>query len=211
VSTVVVGTYTLGVINVGLDGLVTAVVPLLAMTDLMLTGSFGLGALAADLAAQLNAALSLQISLGLQVSNPFAALAAQLAAIIQIQAGIAVTLSLGLPAVSVSLSVNLSASIAITAVLVLKVGGLQALIKAALAVRLPVLNLINLPLGLGPCVLLTIGYAAPSTLFSSGNEYKALTLAPLGGINPGDQVFGVIMLTKVPSVATAISAIIKTA
>lgn len=209
-STVVLGSFPLGVINVGLNGLVTAVVPLMATTDLMLTGSFGLGALVSDISSQLNAALSQQVSLGLQVANPFASLQQQLQGLLRNVA--AITQALATPSLPpFGLSVNISASAAISAALALRVGGIQALIKSALAVRLPVLNLLKLPLGSGPVALLTIGFAAPSTLASSGNEYKALTLAPLGGINPGDQVFGVIMLTHDPSVATALSAIIKTA
>lgn len=210
-STALIGSFPLGVINVGLNGAVTAIVPLLAQFDFMVTGPFGLGALIADLSAQLNAALAAQISLGLHIINPFAALKAQLLAILQIQASIAATIALGLPAVSASLSVSLSGSIAIGAVLAIRVGGLHLLIKAALAVKLPVVNLLaNFNLSAGPFVLLSIGFAGPSTLFSSGNEYKALTTAALGGINPGDQVWGVVMLTKVPSASVALSGIIKT-
>ena len=45
----VIGALPLGAINVALDGSITAIVPLLAQFDLMLTGSFGLGTLGASL------------------------------------------------------------------------------------------------------------------------------------------------------------------
>lgn len=210
-STVLVGSYPLGAINVGLSGVVTAVVPLLAQVDLMLTGAFGLGSLLADLSAQLNAALTAQIQLSLQVSNPFAALEAQLQAILQIQAGIAATLALGLPSISLTLTASLSASVAISATLALRVGGLQALISLALSIKLPLISLLaSLNLSAGPFVLLSVGFAAPSTLASSITEYSGLVSGGVGGILPGDQVYGIIMLTKSPSASVALSAILKT-
>lgn len=209
-SVLYLGGFSLGTINVGLNGVVVLAVPLLAQFDLMLTGSFGLGALAADLSAQLNAALSLQISLGLKISNPFASLKAQLAAILQIQASISATIALGLPAMSASLSLSLSASAAIVGTLGIKVGGLNLLIKAALAVKLPLVALLG-TFDLSPNFeLLSIGYDAPTTLAASGAQYNALASAGIGGILPGNQVFGVIMLTKVPSASVALSTIIKT-
>jgi hypothetical protein len=211
VSVQVIGSYPLGTINVGLNGTVALAAPLLAQFDLMLTGSFGLGALAADLAMQLNAALSMQISLSLKVINPFDSLMAQLSAILQIQASIAATIALGLPAMSASLSLSLSASAAIVATLGIKVGGLNLLIRAALAVKLPLVSLLgSFNLSAGPFELLAIGYDAPTTLAASGAQYAALAAGGFGGILPGDQVFGVIMLTKSPSASVALSTIIRT-
>jgi hypothetical protein len=208
-----IGTFPLGAINVGLDGSITAIVPLLAQFDLMLTGSFGLGALSADLSLQLNAAISLQATLSLQISNPFASLKLQLQAILQIQAGISATLALGLPAVSVQLSASISASAAISASLGIKLGGISLLIKAALAVKLPVVNLvasITAALSAGPFELLSIGFSSADTLASAGSEFNAMCATGFGGIAPTDQVYGVIMLTKSPSASVALSAIIKT-
>jgi hypothetical protein len=217
VSTVVVGSLPLGGINIGLNGAVSLVVPLLVQFDLMLMGQFGLGSLLVDLSAQLNAAINLQLSFGISISNPFASLKLQLTAIAQIQASIQAALSLGLsiglPAISVSLSASLSAAASISATLALKLGGINFLIKAALAIKLPVVDLmasLTANLSAGPCVLLSIGFDNATTLAESGNQYQALTAANLGGINPGEQVWGVIMLTKVPSASIAMSAIIKT-
>ncbi len=209
-STVLVGTYTLGAINVGLTGAIAAVVPLLAQVDLMLTGSFGLGALLADLSVQLNAALAAQAQILISVTDPIAALKAQLQAILSVQAGISATLALGLPpfAVSVSASAALSASLA------LKVGGIQALIALVLSLKLPLVSLVgqlNAALSAGPFVLLSVGFDAPSTLASSTTEYSGLVGGGVGGILPGDQVYGVILLTKAPSAAVALSAILRTA
>lgn len=210
-SVVLIGSFPLGAINVSLSGAVTLVLPLLAQFDLLLTGSFGLGSLLADLSLQLNAALNVQVTLGLSISNPFASLLAQLNAILQIQAGIQASLSLGLPVVSLTISANISAAASISATLALKLGGIQALIDLSLRIKLPVINfLANLDLSAGPLVLLSIGYASGSTLLSSGAEYNALCGANLGGINPGDPVFGVIILTKSPSAALALSATLKT-
>jgi hypothetical protein len=211
VSTVVVGSFPLGEINVALDGTVSLIPPVLSQVDLMLTGQFGLGALVSDLSAQLNAALSLQATLTLQLVNPFASLAAQLAAILQIQAGIAATLALGLPAVSTTVAASISGSAGISAALGVKVAGLQALIKTALSAKLPLASVLEtFNLSAGPVELLSIGYASPSTLASSGAEYEALTLGPLGSILPGDRVWGVVLLTNDSSVAAALSAIIRT-
>lgn len=208
-STVLVGTFTLGAVNVGLTGAIAAVVPLLAQVDLMLTGSFGLGSLLADLAVQLNAALAAQAQILISVTDPIAALKAQLQAILSVQAGISATLALGLPpfAISVSASAALSASLA------LKVGGIQALIRLVLSIKLPLVSLVgqlNAALSAGPFVLLSVGFDAPSTLASSTTEYSALVGSGVGGILPGDQVYGVILLTKAPSAAASLSVILKT-
>lgn len=210
-SVALIGSFPLGTINVALNGAVGLITPVLAQFDLMLTGSFGLGALQADLSAQLNAALSTQASLGLAISNPFSSLFAQLQALLQVQAGIQAALALGIPAISLTITANISAAAAISATLALKVGGLQALIKLALSLKLPLVNFLGaLQLGAGPFVLLSVGFAGTDTLSSSGTEYNALAQAGVGGIAPGDPVFGVVILTKDPSAALALSATLKT-
>ena len=211
-----IGEFPLGAINVGLSAEIALVVPLLAQFDLMLTGSFGLGALAADISAQFSAALAIQAQIGISISDPFAALEALIAAFVQIQAQVSLILTLGLPTVSVQLSATLSASLAISASLSLTLGGLNLLIQAALAVKLPVINILaelQAALSAGPFVLLSIGYEAPETLEESGIDYQALTTGPIGspvGINPTDQVYGVIILTKSPSASASLSAILLT-
>ena len=127
-----------------MPGIVLLIPPLLAQFDLMLTGQFGLGALLADITLQLNASLSVSLQLGLDISNPFAALEAELQALISIQASIAASLSLGIPTLSASLSLSLGANIGLAAELGLQIGGIQLLIKAGLAIKIPIIDLLLL-------------------------------------------------------------------
>lgn len=200
-------TLPLGSINIGL----AAVVPLIAQVDLLLAGSFGLGPLVADLSLQLNASISFSLSLGLSISNPFADLELQLNAVFGLVAAIQASLSLGLPQVSVELSASISATASITAALGLQVGGITALISATLAIKLPIVSLLA-NLSAGPFVIIPIGYDSPSTLASAGTDFQALTSGPLGSpaIDPTDQVWGVILLTKGASASIALSAIMLT-
>ena len=207
------GAFPLGTINVGLSASMSAVVPLLAQVDLAITGPFGLGSTASDLTAQLNGAISSQLALTAQLASPIPALMASLASLAQLQASLAATLAFGLPVISLSISASISAAAATSATLGLKVAGLNAVVKSAVAAKLPVLNIVeNMQgaLSAGSLALLSVGYAGTSTLASAGAQFEALTTAPLSGINPGDQVWGVILLTNVSSVADALSAIMKT-
>lgn len=221
----VIGALPLGAINVALDGSITAIVPLLAQFDLMLTGSFGLGLLGASLSLQLQASLSFQLNVGLSISNPIAALEAQLQAIIQIQASIGVVLSLGLPSVSVQLSASLSASLGLTALLGVQVAGIQALISASLAIKLPIVDLIatiSAAVSAGPVMLLAFGFPAQGTetLQDVGADFSGMIAAggitgsgPFGSTTllPTDDVAGIMLITKDPTAATAMSAIFLTA
>ena len=224
-SLTVLGALPLGAINVGLDGAITAVVPLLLQFDLMLTGSFGLGGLGATLALQLQASLSFQLNVGLSITNPIAALEAQLQAIIQIQASISAVLSLGLPSVSVQLSASLSASLGLTAVLGIQVAGIQALISASLAIKLPVVDLIarlGAAVSAGPVMLLAFGFPAQGTetLSNVSADLEGMVLdggitgdGPFGSttILPSDDVAGIMLITKDPAAAAAMSALFLTA
>jgi hypothetical protein len=189
-----------------MPGIVLLIPPLLAQFDLMLTGQFGLGALLADITLQLNASLSVSLQLGLDISNPFAALEAELQALISIQASIAASLSLGIPTLSASLSLSLGANIGLAAELGLQIGGIQLLIKAGLAIKIPIIDLLLL-LQAGPVDILTIGITGPDTLFSSGLEYQALATTGIGTLLPTDQVFGVILLTKSPAASLAMQSV----
>lgn len=205
-STVFIADLPLGGINVGLSTTVGLIGPLLAQVDLMLTGPFGLGSLIADLQAQLQAALAAQVTFSLQIVDPIAYLKTLLASVLQVQASIAAALSLGLPILP-PLGVSFSLGGAIS----LRIGGIKFLIEAVLSVKLPLVNLLaGFNLSAGPLVLLSVGYASPSTLASSVAEYAALVSGGIGGILPFEQVFGVIMLTKVPSASVALAGIIRT-
>lgn len=208
----VVGSYGLGEINVAASTSVLLMAPVLGQLDLALTGGFGLGAQQADISAQFSAAVSAQVSLGAQISNPFDALQEALQAAIQIQASITATLALGLPAVSADLGVQLSASASISALLGAKIGGIQALIEAALAVKLPAVNFLGdlaANLSVGPVVLLSFSGSTDS-LASVGAQIDGLFAGGISGIDAGDRVYGVVLVTKAPSAWAAMQATLRT-
>lgn len=205
-SVVFVSELTLGAL---MPGIVLLIPPLLAGFDLVLTGQFGLGALSADITLQLNAALSVQLELGLSISNPFAAIQAQLSALLQIQASLQAALSLGLPTVSAQLSLSISASAGISAALGLQLGGISALIKASLALKIPLISLLA-SLEVGPADILTVGISGgPDTLASAGAQFAAMAVTPgaIGTLLPTDDVIGIILLTRVPAVGAAMQVV----
>lgn len=202
----IIGTLPLGSINLTAGAVVNILPPMLASFDAALFGSLGLGAMEADLSFQFNAALQATIAL----SNPFDAIAASLIALVQVQANLAAMLSLGLPAINLNASVNISANVGLMAVLAAKLGGLQALISAALSVKLPVIDLLaQLNIG-ASCVLASFGFAGVDTLASAGASINSYFSTGFEGILPGDQVYGVIILTKSPSASVALSGMIRT-
>jgi hypothetical protein len=213
VSVGLVGSYTLGGINVAANTSVVLMAPALAQLDLALTGSFGLGALQADIAAQFEAAMSNQVALAVQLTNPFEALQQALQAAIAIQASITATIALGLPAVSAEVGVSISASAAISVSLAARLGGIKALIEAALSVKLPAVNFLGDLAGnlsVGPVVLLSF-HAPGDTLSLVGAELDALFAAGIGGISPHQQVYGVVLVTGAPSAWAAMQATLRTA
>jgi hypothetical protein len=211
-SLAIIGAYTLGEINVAAATSATLMPPVLAQLDLTLTGGFGLGALEADISADLDASVSTGLSLSVQVANPIQALEDALQAAILLQAQIAATLSLGLPVVSADVSVQISASAAISATLTAKLGGIRALIGAALEVKLPAVNFLGElagSLSVGPVVLLS--FSSPGdTLGSIGAALDSTFSAGLPGILLGDQVYGVVLVTKAPSAWAAMQATLRT-
>lgn len=188
-----------------MPGIVLLIPPLLAGFDLVLTGSFGLGALLADLSAQLTAALSIQAQIGIQISNPFAAIEAQLQALVQVGASLQAALSLGLPSVAVTFSASLSANAAVAAALGLQIGGIQALIKASLALKIPIVALLA-ALEVGPADLFTVGFDTPDNINDVGAGLLAARLSP--GCTLADApLYGVILLTNGVAVQASMSAV----
>lgn len=212
-----VGSFALLDINVAGAAAIALFNPMAAQFDLALTGAFGLGSLQADLSAQFNAALSLQVELGLQISNPLAGFQASLSAIGALAAGLQAALSLGLPTISAELNFGLSAAAAVSAELSAKLGGISALIELALEVKIPAVNFFaefQANLSAGPIVLLSFGFDGssgfdPEVLSNVGGQFQALCSAGLTGVAPGDAVAGIILLTKAPSAGAAISAMFK--
>jgi hypothetical protein len=203
VSLNVLGSYTIGEVNVGLAAGLGLLYPLLNQFDLMLTGSFGLGALLGDISMQLSAALALQLDMAVQVSNPLAALLAAIQATAQLAAQLSATLALGLPTIQVAVSANFSAVAALSA----KLGGLQLLLQLGLAVKIPVVDFIaQLDMSAGPVVALSFGTPGVDTLSGIGAAFQSRFNANLEGINPWDQVYGICLVTKAPRVWAAMGA-----
>lgn len=200
---------TLGTFNVGLAAAIPMINPLAAQLDAMI--GFALGPLQADLAAQFNAAVALQATLTLQIGDPTAGLQLAIAALAQLQA--ALTAALTLPSINMSLSAELSASAALAASLSIKIGGIKLLIEAALAIKIPAIELAaNMAANLtaGPFYIVTF---SGDSLATTGGLIAAEFAGGLDDgvttpILPTQEVFGVLLVSSVPSASAALSAII---
>lgn len=208
------GSFTLGQINIGLLAGIGILNPLLLQFDLFLTGQFGLGPFALDLQVQFNAMISATLQLGLAISNPFIAIQALITAFAQLQAALAAALSFGLPTVSLQIGAQIAAMASLQGILALKLGGIQLLLAAGLAVKIPALNFvakISAALSAGPAHLLSFSGA---NLLTTGNQIAtqfSSGLGPTDPIFPGDPVEGLIIITKDPAVFVALGAILKVA
>jgi hypothetical protein len=189
-----------------MPGIVLLIPPLLAGFDLVLTGSFGLGALLADLTLQLTAALSIQVQIGIEISNPFAAIQSQLQALIQVGASLQAALSLGLPSIAVTFSASLSANAAVSAALGLQIGGIQALIKASLALKIPLVALLA-SLEVGPADLFTVGFVGTDVVGDIGPGLNAAVLSPGCTLSTVAPVYGIILLTNGASVSASMGVV----
>lgn len=200
---------TLGSINVGLATASIVLPSLTAQLDLLI-GS-GLGPFKLDLATSLNAALSAQASITASIGDPLAAIRAALTAVAQLQAALSAALTL--PPIQLSLSAELSATAALAGTLSAKLGLIEGLIRAALAVKLPAIKFgetLDLALGVGPAILLGFdGISDGTTMESIGSLIQSKFSAPVtfGGdtINPTDTVSGVIILTTASPVFAAMA------
>lgn len=207
------GSFTLGQVNIGLAVGLGLMNPLLLQLDLMLTGQFGLGPFLADIQVQFNAAISATLQLSIGISNPFAALQALLQALIQVQASLAVALSFPLPIISIQASAQIAAIASLSAALTLKIGGIKALLAAGLAIKIPALQFIaqlSASMSAGPVHLLSF---TGDNLLNTGGQISsqfASGLGPSDPITPGEQVSGILIVTKDPAVFAALGAILKT-
>ena len=207
------GSFTLGEINIGLLAAIGFLNPLAAQLDLFITGQFGLGPFLADIQAQFNAAIAAVGTIGLQISNPFIALQALASAFANLQAALQAALSFGLPSATLTIQAQLSAIASLTSTLSLKLGGIRALIEAGLRVKIPAVQFIaeaTASLSAGPVHLL--GFTG-DTLFTTGGAINAeftSGLGPSDPILPGENVSGVVLVTKDPAAFAAMSAILKT-
>jgi len=189
--------------NVGAAAAVGFLNPLGAQLDALL--ALGLGPFQASLAAQFNAALAAQASLALTLSigdfGLIASLKGAIAALAALQAALAGALALGLPPIQLGLSAELTVTAALAATLKIQLGGLQLLIKAALAVKIPALQLaaaLNASLGAGPFFAVQFGINQPATL-QEVSDWLAAEVAGGGlaadsqTLAPGSQTYGVLI------------------
>lgn len=205
---------TIGSINVALSAAINGYMfPLTAQIDAML--ALGLGPFEFDLALQFDAALALQATLSLQIGDPLAGIQLVLSALAQLQAALQVALAL--PPISLSLGAELTATAALAGTLAAKLGGLQAMISAALAIKIPAVNFaaqLAASLGLGPAFLISID---STTLAAAGSEIGTLFSGGLNDPVEGNSiasdegpVSGIILLTKNPAVGVAFNALFGT-
>lgn len=195
-------------INVAAAGSLTVLNPLLAQIDFTLFGSLGLGALQANLSAQLSAALQASLDIGLGISNPYAGFAAALAGIAVLQATITLALSGAIPAVSLEIGGQLSALAAFAATLGVQIGGIEALIQAGLAVKIPAVTFagqLAAALSAGPIFVISWENTPMASVGASINAdfSTGLSLGP-NMILPGENVYGVLLVTKAPAAWAAI-------
>lgn len=211
----------LGGINIGVSDLSSIINPLAAQLDAAI--SLGLSPVQVDLAASLDASLSLQASLSLSVTDPVAGIRAALQAIVELQASLSAALALP-PLQLPEVDAQISASAALTASLSARLGAIQVLIDAMLAIKIPALQLADLPLAAGPLILFVfdgmdvLGGGGLMTLQEVGDQVQSLFSGTIGNIGtpaeeiqPADFVSGVIMVTKLPPAFVALQSIIRTA
>jgi hypothetical protein len=208
-----IGTFQLGEINVAAHAAVATLSPLLAQVELLVAGPLGLGALQADLAAQLQATLATQAMIQLQVTNPLEAIQRAIQAAAQLQAQLTATLAAGIPVANLELQAQVSASASMSAALEARLTALVSLLQASLRVRAPAVTLVGdlgARLSAGPIVVLAVGDPAPDTLAQAGAELQQQMSLGIGAIAPGDQVFGLVLLTRAPSAWSAMQATMRT-
>lgn len=200
-------------INVAASGSLAVLNPLLAQIDFSLFGSLGLGALQANLQAQLSAALSASLNIGLGISNPYLGFSAALAGIAVLEAQISLALSGAIPAVSLEIGAQLSAMASFAALLEVQIGGIEALIQAGLAVKIPAMNFaggLQAALSAGPVFVMSFedmplaaAGAALAGDFSAGLSLSGNTILP------GENVYGIVLLTKAPAAWAAVGATMR--
>ncbi len=202
--------------NVGCAAAVAFLNPLSAQLDLLL--SAGLGPFQIALASQFNASIALQASLSLTLAvgdfSIVGALKASIAALVQLQAALAASLSLGLPPITLGLGAELSATGALAAALQLQLGGLQLLIKAALAVKIPAIQAaaaLAAALAVGP--FFAISFSGVQLQDVSGwlsSEVAGGGLsADSENLLPTDPTYGILLFGTNPSFQASLDAIIK--
>lgn len=206
---------TLASVNIAAAGALTVIGPLIAGIDSSLFGPLGIGVIQADLQAQINASLEASANIAIGFTNPLDGFLRALEALKLLEAAILRALSSGIiPAVSVQVTTQLSALAAFQAAAGARLGGLNALLQGLKLVRTPAVTfagLLNASLSAGGAfvvsfdgITLSAAGASIAADFSLGLTYGMDTIAP------GETVYGVVILTKLPSTWTALQAILLT-
>lgn len=191
----------IGGINIGLFAAVGLLNPLLFQLDLALFGSLGIGALQANLSAQLSAVLSASADIALNIASPIAGFIMALSAVASLSAQLSLAISLNIPPISIEVSAQLSACASLAANLSLQIGGLELLLQAALAIKLPaVAFLAGLDLSAGP---LLVASWENISLQSAGAMLQVdmadgMSYGP-NSIAPHELTYGVVIFTKSPT------------
>lgn len=204
----VIAALPVGGINIAAASSASIGTSLIGQLDLALFGSFGLGSISSDLSLQFSAAIDAEVQIGLQVSDPTAALLAL--------ANLLASLSIGLPTINLQANAALSANIASAAAISAQLGGINALIEAATAAKAPAVSLfsnIAAAVTAGPLFLVNVTETGVGGLAQAGADLATLFSSGIvsGGdsIAPGDPVYGVVLLTSSPSVFAALGTILK--
>lgn len=197
---------TLGHINVAAAAAVAILNPLMFQLDFSLFGALGLGGLQFDLQAQLQAA----IAASLNITTPLPSFLIALAGLAQIEAELRLALTIPF---SLSVSVNASLIAALTA----RLGGIEAMIKASISLKIPAVQLlaeIEAAIGAGPAFLIAFDAHQPVTLADAGTGLSLMFNQVLTNgtytINPTDPVYGVVILTASPVVFASLGVLLRT-
>lgn len=206
-------------INVAASGALLVLKPLLAGVDQALFGNLGLAALRDSFQVQLNAALSASVSINVGLLNPLVAFQQALFDIAKLQADILRALSQGLvPSASVSITTQLSALASLAASLQLQIADILALLQALLAAKIPAFSFagsLSASLSAGDAFLLSFDQnTTPITLAGVGaavaSSFSSGLVSGPASIAPFDPVYGIVIVTKLPSTWTALQAILLT-
>lgn len=207
---------TLGSFNIGLATSLGFVVPLSGQLDALIAS--GLGPFQEDVSARLNAALSATASLSVMVGDPFAGIRTVLASLAGIQAALSAAIAqaalypAGTIADSAQYGEQLSAMTALAGTLGSQLGMLQQAIQNALQVKIPAMRAaadLTASVNAGPAFFLDFEGPLKNVGVEIGALFAGGIVDGSHAILPTQQVYGVLLLSAVPSVQTALGAIIK--
>lgn len=206
-----VGGGTLGSVNFAAAAAVASLLPLCAQLDAFIGVTFG--PLQADLTAQFRASTDFSINASLGITTPFLSAQLVLQALVSLQG--ALQASLVLPSIALTASVDVSATLALTAALGIKLGLLNAAVKAMLVLKIGAVELagqIGASLSAGPVILVEFGGLGGTTLAGNGANIAGLFatgLVSAGGILPLEIAEGYILVTKAPAAKVGLDFILR--